>query len=89
MIYSLKHLCVLCNLKREDTIVQFANEVHDLIRRDAKGRSKKQKEKTEARILEKIRSENGSRQAIKLEDEHCQYNDFVTGSPDVEIFSLG
>ena len=32
--------------------------IHDRVRRDAKGRSKKQKEKTEARIFETIRSEN-------------------------------
>ena len=28
----------------------------------------------------------GSRQSIKLMGEHCQYIDFATASPDVEIF---
>ena len=40
-----------------------------------------------ARISRRSGAKMSSRQSIKLKGEHCQYIDFATASPDVEIES--
>ena len=61
---------------------EFSNEVHDLVRRDAKRTAKRRSKKT--RSKKKLnprfarRSGASSRQSIVLEGEHCQYIDFAT-----------
>ena len=57
---------------------EFSNEVHDLVRRDAKRKSAKRRSKKKLNPRFARRSGASSRQSIVLEGEHCQYIDFAT-----------
>ena len=56
---------------------EFSNEVHDLVRREAR-RKKKTNSKIKQNPRFARRSGASSRQSIVLEGEHCQYIDFAT-----------
>jgi len=56
---------------------EFSNEVHDLVRREAR-RKKKTNSKIKQNPIFARRSGASSRQSIVLEGEHCQYIDFAT-----------
>ena len=56
---------------------EFSNEVHDLVRREAR-RKKKTNSKIKQNSIFARRSGASSRQSIVLEGEHCQYIDFAT-----------
>ena len=56
---------------------EFSNEVHDLVRREAR-RKKKTNSKIKKNPIFARRSGASSRQSIVLEGEHCQYIDFAT-----------
>ena len=56
---------------------EFSNEVHDLVRREARRKKKTNSKKKQNPIFAR-RSGASSRQSIVLEGEHCQYIDFAT-----------